>query len=226
MIMKKQTFLAFTLCALTAIQVRAAEENLPKTLMTQRGKQLYSDDLSKLEKSWSARPGKWEIADGSLKGTELAENKHPAVNRHQFVFKDAVIQFDVQVNGCKQTTFSINDAKEHLARVLITKDGFTAQKDDHDHQGPDKAVRFGHVAMPFKAGEWKTVLIELKGYEMVVTIDGKTIAGAHELIGTQKANFGFTVSGESAQFRNLHVWEAESNSSWEKTKKQLTATGK
>jgi hypothetical protein len=39
----------------------------------------------------------------------------------------------------------------------------------------------------------------------------------------EKANFGFTVAGTSAAFRNVQVWEALPNSTWEATKEKLTA---
>ncbi|MCD6051044.1 MAG: hypothetical protein K0Q55_2447 [Verrucomicrobia bacterium] len=217
---------------LTITQLHAAD---PKTLMTERGKLLLSEDFSKpiaaakAEKGkpattgWRMAKGKWETGDGALKGIELKEDKHGAVARYPLEFKDAVIQYDVRVDGCKATTLSINDAKGHVCRVLINKDGFSSQKDDHDKDGPDKVLKFGTQKMDIKAGEWKTVIVEIKGEEMLVHIDGKAVTGKHELIAVSKANFGFTVSGESASFRNLRVWEAQPNEGWSKTKEKLTA---
>lgn len=223
----------FLALAITAAytQLHAAD---PKTLMTERGKLLLSEDFSKpiaaakAEKGkpaaagWRMAKGKWETVDGALKGIELKEDKHGAVARYPLEFKDVVIQYDVRVDGCRMTTLSINDTKEHVCRVLINKDGFTAQKDDHDHDGPDKALKFGTQKIEIKPGDWKTVVLEIKGQEMVAHIDGKAIAGAHELIATAKANLGFTVGGESASFRNLRVWEALPNEGWSKTKEKLT----
>ena len=211
---------------LGAYDVQAAD-NQPKTLMTERGKLLYSEDFTKLDtKTWRIAKGKWEIVDNALKGVELKPDKHPGVIRHQFPFKDAIIQFEVRVSGCKQTTFSINDSKAHLARVVFTSNGFCAQKDDHDHAGPDKALVFGRVAMPLQPDDWHTVLIEFKGEEMVAAVNGKAVAGTHPLIGTLKANFGFTVVGESVSYRNLRVWEALVNPSWEETRKVICASKK
>ncbi|MBI3881870.1 MAG: hypothetical protein HY301_17625 [Verrucomicrobia bacterium] len=208
---------------LAATAVFAAEE-LPKTLMTERGKLVFSDDLN--QTAWTAGKGKWEIAEGAMKGAELKADMHGAVARHQMKFQDAVIQYDVRLDGCKTTTLSINDAKEHVARVMITPAGFRAQKDDHDHDGPDKAKPFNQVATPMKPGTWHTVVVEIKGEEMVATIDGKSSHGSDPLIGTAKANFGFTVAGESASFRNLRVWEANANPAWEQNKKLISAVKK
>lgn len=227
-----------TVSAILAVtQLQAAD---PKTLLSERGKLLLSEDFSKpieapakgakKEKgkpataSWNMAKGKWETVDGALKGAELKADMHGAVARYPLTFKDVVIQYDVRVDGCKMTTLSINDAKGHLCRVLINKEGFTAQKDDHDHEGPDKAVKFGTQKADIKAGEWKTVLVEIRGNEMVTQLDGKTIAGSSDALTIEKANFGFTVSGETASFRNLRVWEALPNESWSKTKAGLTTT--
>jgi hypothetical protein len=227
------------LCASTLL----AADAQPKTLLTQRGKLLFSEDFMKpveqakmlakadpktktkaqFSDGWRLRPGKWEFVDGAMKGTELAADQHGAVARIPFAFKDAVIQYDVRLDGCKQTTFSVNDAKDHVCRVLINPKGFTVQKDDNDHAGPDKALKFGTVEIPIEPGTWHTVLVEIRGEEMVATIDGKTIAGSHALIGKDKANFGFTVTGDGASVRNLRVWEALPNAQWAKNKKQLSA---
>lgn len=238
-----------------------ADETLPKTLMTERGKLLLSEDFAKpvtqaalpapaakgaakdaatktdapatkpataaaraeWTTGWRLRPGKWEFADGAMKGAELKADMHGAVARYPFKFKDAVIQYDVRLDGCKTTTFSVNDAKAHVCRVLLNKDGFRAQKDDHDHDGPDKPKPFNMVAAPPTPGTWQTVLIEIKGDEMVATINGQSSAGTDPLIATDKANFGFTVAGESASFRNLRVWEALPNANWAANKKLIPA---
>lgn len=198
----------------------------PATLMAQRGKLLLSEDFAApvpaaqvvkgqpWKSGWRLRPGKWEFVEGAMRGTELAADQHGAVARYPLAFQDVVIQYEVRLDGCRQTTLSLNDQKEHVCRVLINPTGFTAQKDDHDHQGPDKAQVFGRAALPIEPGQWKTVVLEIVGTEMVAHIDGKAVAGSHELIGTGKANFGFTVAGEGASFRNLRVWEATAHPEW------------
>jgi len=252
--MKLTSFLLVAACSASSA---FADENLPKTLMTERGKLLFGEDFAKpVEKStppapgakkaarkaekgsakaaapapwtsgWRMAKGKWEFVDGAMRGTELKEDAHGAAARYPLAYKDVVIQYDVRLDGCKQTTFSVNDAKEHVCRVLINKDGFRAQKDDHDHDDPDKAKPFNNVALPLAPGTWHTVLIEIKGGEMVATIDGKSSTGTDPLIATDKANFGFTVAGDGASFRNLRVWEARANPAWEQNKKLISAVAK
>jgi hypothetical protein len=109
--------------------------------------------------------------------------------------------------------------------VLIRPNGFTVQKDDHDHDGPDKAVVFKTIATPIKEGEWHTVVVEILGEEMLASIDGDKVGfGAHELIGTPKANFGLTVNGQKVSFKNLRVWEALPNKNWAETKAKLASS--
>ena len=231
----KNVILLPLVCAV-AIQSAAAADNQPATLMTERGKLLLSEDFAKSVKpatrpqkgktwgdGWRMQVGKWEFADGCVTGAEQAADKHGAVARYPLKFKDVVIQYDVKLDGCKMTTLSVNDEKEHVCRVLLSPAGFTAQKDDHDHTGPDKAEVFGKAAMPLKAGQWYTVVLEILGDEMVAHIKGKAVVGSNALIGTDKANFGFTVAGETASFKNVRVWEAKPNSAWAANKKKLSA---
>jgi hypothetical protein len=215
-----KTLHVLPLLLLTASSLVAADSQ-PKTLLAERGKSLLSDDLAQAPdgKAWKAAKGKWEVVSGGLQGSEIPADKHGAVTRHALEFKDAVIQFDIKFNGAKSTSLSINDAKEHVARVILGPTGFTVQKDDHDHDGPDKAVPFGRRNVKLAEGEWHTVVVEIVGDTMLASVDGSNPTfGSNELIATPKANLGFTVAGQSASFRNLRVWEATANKDWAKTK--------
>lgn len=202
-----------------------AAESLPSTILSERGQLLVSDDFSQpiasieagrtytTKAGWRVLSGAWKFSKGTLRGTQLkAEDRSAFVVRY-LSFQEAIIQFEVRLDGCRQVIFRIQDAApEHICSVRIHHDSFTAQKDDHDHAGPDQAVSFGKVALPIEAGEWKTVLVEIKGEKMVTTIDGRSIAGTHALLAAEKATFEFVVTGNSASFRNVRVWEAKESS--------------
>jgi hypothetical protein len=208
------------------VAARAADAPAePKTLLAERGKLLLSDDLSAApSKEWRVAKGKWEPVDGAWHAEEIPADMHPGVIRRQLKFQNAIFQYSFKLDGAKQTTLSINDEKEHLCRVLIRPNGFTVQKDDHDHEGPDKAVVFKTVATPIKDGEWHTMVVEILGNEMLASLDGDKVGfGSHEMIGHDKANFGFTINGQSASFKNLRVWDATPNKSWEATKAKLAS---
>jgi hypothetical protein len=207
---------------------RAADASAePKTLLAERGKLLLSDDLNATPSAeWRVAKGKWQAVDGALHGEELPADNHPGVVRRLLKFQNAIFQYSFKLEGAKQTTLSINDEKEHVCRVLIRPNGFTVQKDDHDHDGPDKAVVFRTIATPIKEGEWHTIVVEILGQEMLARLDGDQVGfGSHELIGTQKANFGLTINGQSASFKNLRVWEALPNKNWAETKAKLASSG-
>jgi hypothetical protein len=106
--------------------------------------------------------------------------------------------------------FRIQDDKpEHICRVNITKDGFSAQKDDHDHAGPDTATPFGKAPLPILPGHWESVRVEIHGTQMTAEMHGQRITGSHALIAAPKHFFEFIVTGDGASFRNLRVWKAK-----------------
>lgn len=219
------------LCAAAAIgslpfAARAADSSPePKTLLAERGKLLFSDDLNgPPSKEWTAAKGKWGAVDGAWHGEEVPADNHGGVIRHAMEFHDVVFQYSFKMDGAKTTSFSINAAKGHLCRVLINPNGFTVLKDDSDHDGPDKAVHFQTVTTPIKAGEWHTLVVELLGKEMLASLDGDKVGfGEHDVIAGPKANFGFTVSGQSMSFKNLRMWEALPNKNWAETKATLAS---
>ncbi|MEW6305551.1 MAG: hypothetical protein AB1705_18900 [Verrucomicrobiota bacterium] len=225
--MKSIRLLAFAAVPLLTLNLLAADPAL-KPLMTKPGKLLFSDDLSDaaLSKEWRAAKGKWEGAGGAMQAAELKADMHGAVARHTMPFHDVIIQYSFKLQGARATTLSINDAKEHVCRVLINKAGFTVQKDDHDHAGPDKAALLDRQEAALDEGKWHTVLVEIRGKEMLAQLGGRIGYGAHEAIDVDKANFGFTVAGESVQFKDVQVWEALSNPDWAGNRKELEARPK
>lgn len=223
---------------LAVSSVSAAEVRLAAPVMTERGKLLLAEDFGRpvvmasanalfegvigvvdrdprfVERAdgWLLHPGKWTFVDGAIEGRQA--ERHGPVAAYAIPLIDAVIQFDVQLNGCRQAIARLNDTLNHVCRVVVTPDGLAAQKDDHDHDGPDKASSFGKVALPIRTGEWKTVLIEISGEDMVASIDGKSVIGSDALLAGPKATFAFVVSGSSARFRNLRIWEAKRKLDW------------
>jgi hypothetical protein len=228
--MNKTWFLIGSFLALTVTSAQTLE---PRTLMTNRGVTLLEDRLSVTSDGWKIGKGAWTFADGGLNGKELPADKHAATYRRMLEFQDGVIQFEFKLDGAKLLTFSLNDAEGHVARVLVDAKGFQARKDDHDHAGPDKSLQFNRVDATISAGRWYTMLIEIRGSEMLarlVTDDALSLErplvsfGGHELIASPKSNIGFTVQGASASFRNLRVQQALENDTWADTKRQLEAT--
>ncbi len=194
-----------------ALPLAAAEPTTPATQMNSIGKLSLSDDLSAaFGKEWKAAKGKWEVVDGGMRGAELPADMHGAVSRRNVEMKDAVIAFSFKLDGAKQISLSLNGAKGHVCRVILRSNGMIVQKDDQDGKGgPDKGEALGKVDLDIKPGVWHTVVVELRGADILATLDGKETAfGTHAAINQPKTNLGFTVAGESASFKDLRVWES------------------
>jgi hypothetical protein len=110
--------------------------------------------------------------------------------------------------------------------VLVQPTGLSVKK-DADKKKKDKGLVLDRRDVAISPGAWHTLVIELHGNQMLANLDGKHIAyGAHPAIDRKKANFGFTVAGQSAGFKELRVWEARPNPGWEATRAKLVARGK
>jgi len=225
-------YLIFVSTVLAVFAVSAtAEDKLPETLLTRRGKLLVSEDFAKpIEPSkypgfasgysgWrfnvSLKGGRWGVVDGTLKGVELAESQHPGTACYGLVFKDAVIQcelrlHDVPLDGRKNRYMQVRatDVKDYVATAIVSPTGLRAQADDDNPAtGRTKPVPFGSGNVPVKLGEWQTVLVEIKGDKMVATLNGKSVTGTHPRIGHEKHCIMF-VAGVEGSVRHFRVWEA------------------
>lgn len=223
----------------------SAADVKPATLMTIPVKLLVAEDFDKPLpppegsvarfasgfKGWrfnvEQRGGRWDIVDGTFRGTENAEHMHPATASIGFDFKDVVIAcqvrlHDVPLAGRKSRGFSIRttDTKDYVCSVMINPTGWRIQKDDNDHAGPDTAVPLGQLKTPIALGEWQTVVFEILGDEMVGTLNGQSLTGQHPLIASEKKSIMFVSQGEGSA-RGLRVWQALPNPEWKKNKAAL-----
>ena len=233
-----------TLTALLASLAFVHAEELP-TLMTTRGKllvdQQFAEALPPFDgksngfasgfKGWRhnavERGGRWEVKDGHFIGRENPKVNHPATASYGFDFQNVVIQCevrmdDVPLDGRKFRSVSVRttDTKDYVCSVMLNQGSFRIQKDDNDHGGPDKAVPLGEMKTPLKLDEWHTVVFEILGDEICVTVDGRTLTGSHPLITSAKCSIMF-VAGVQSRVRNFRVWEAQPNPAWKENKAKL-----
>ena len=242
--MKSALIIPCLCLALLSPKIIRAEDQ--PTLMTTRGKLLVDQPLSQPIPAfdgksngfasgfngwrWNATPrgGRWEIANGAFTGRENPEMKHPATASYGFPFKNVIIQCEVRMNNVplasrKYRSLSVRttDAKDYVCSIMLNEGGMRIQKDDNDHDGPDKAVPLGAVKVPLKLDEWHTVVFEILGEEMVGTVNGKSLTGRHPLITSDKQSVMF-VMGVEGSVRNLKAWEALPKEGWEKIRTELT----
>jgi hypothetical protein len=214
--MKRTLLLSAVL--LSAFAVRAED----KALLAIPGKLIYENTFaSGQDAKWKTAKGKWEATGGALRGSEKPEDHHPGVTRMPLAQQDFIIQYEFKLEGAKMTTLSVNGKKDHMARILAGPDYVQVQKDDSDHEGPDKPVVFARMAADNKAGTWHKVRMELVGDTMLGKVDELVAFGSNDLFKNEKGNFGFTVAGQSVDVRNLKVWTATKNPEWDSIKGTL-----
>jgi hypothetical protein len=211
--------MSLRLLALLAFLSPLGAAEAPSTLLAQPDNEIVADALTKdtAAADWKVAKGKWERTAEGIRVEELPADKHGAVSRVAQTLQDLVIAFEFRLDGAKSVSLSINATKDHMARVLITPTALRVQKDDHDHDGPDKAVVFLNTTHKFEAGTWHRVVLEMVGDTMVATIDGQTSAfGRDPLFLTPKVSPGFTCAGQTATFRNFALWSAkpEAKATW------------
>ena len=211
-----------TLClALATFGVRAED----KPLLAVPGKVIYESKLDTAPGApWKAAKGKWELMEGVMRGSELEADMHGAVNRLPNKLQDFAIEYEFKFEGAKSTSLSINGVKDHMARIMITPKSVAIQRDDSDHEGPDKSIVFARFANELASG-WHKVRLEMVGDMMLGKVDDLVAWGASDLFKNEKASPGFTVGGQSVDFRNFSLREATLNPAWEDLKVTLPKPG-
>jgi hypothetical protein len=82
------------------------------TKMVTIDKTVLEDSLIKgFGDGWKTAKGKWENVDGSIKGSEVKEDMHGAVSRHDANFSDGVVSFNFKLDGAKGISLSLNATK-------------------------------------------------------------------------------------------------------------------
>lgn len=234
------------LLAVLVTAMGRADDQLP-TLMTTRGKllveQTFEEPLPPFDgksngfasgfKGWryntAERGGHWEVKNGCFTGAENPAVQHPATASYGFEFKDVIIQCEVRMNNApldgrkfRYLNVRTTDTKDYVCSIILSQAGFRIQKDDNDHAGPDKAVAVGEKKTPLVLDVWHKVLFEIKGDEMVGTVNGQSLTGSHPLIASDKHSVMF-VMGVEGSVRNFKAWEALPNARWQKNKAKLAA---
>lgn len=218
--MKRSFLAAFVFSA--ALTAHAADA----PLLAVPGKVIYENALNSAPGApWKAAKGKWELAEGVWRGSEKPEDKHGAVTRLPNKLPDFILEYEFKFEGARTTSLSINAVKDHMARISITPKSVTIQRDDNDHDGPDKAVIFARFPADLSPGTWHKVRMEMVGDTLVGKVDGLVAWGTSDLFKNERTAPGFTVGGQSVDFRNLKITEATLNPDWESVKATLPKPG-
>lgn len=180
--------------------------------------------------------GRWETANGEFRGIETPGANHPATASFGMAFQDVIIQCDVRLNdvvdeGRKYRSLFVKatDAKDYVISLSLGQGGLFLSPYDADKINPATKQREKGTTVkllkPIKLNEWHTVVLEIRGDEVVGTLDGQSITLSNPLIGTAKHSL-MLGAGTEASFRRLRVWEALPNAEWAKNKAKLQTAAK
>lgn len=247
--------LSILLVSFTA--VACAEDNLPTTLMTTRGKLLATEDFATVPAPFTGKPvgfasgftgwrynsaatggksGRWEIAQGEFRGIETPGANHPATASFGIQYQDVIIQCEVRLNdvpdeGRKYRSLFVKatDAKDYVISLSLGQGGLFLTPYETDKIDPTTKQREKgdtvRLLSPVKLNEWHTVVLEIRGDEVVGTLDKQSITLSNKLISTAKHSI-MLGAGTEASFRKLRVWEALPNTDWPVNKVRLNTAVK
>lgn len=180
--------------------------------------------------------GRWEIANGEFRGIETPGANHPATASFGISYQDVIIQCEVRLNdvpdeGRKYRSLFVKatDSRDYVISLSLGQGGLFLTPYDADKFNPATKQREKGATVkllkPVKLNEWHTVVLEIRGDEVVGTLDGQSITLSNPLIGTSKHSI-MLGAGTEASFRKLRVWEALPNAEWGRNKAELSAAMK
>ncbi len=198
------------LIALAFASQVGADQNtqLKPTLSSAAGKPITTDDFSKAEhsKKWKSTRGKWAADQGSLKGLEIASEKHAAVGTYAMQHTDSAVRLSFQLAGSKGFHLSFNHPKGHLFRVMVTEKDALVRTEKDNKDPASKSVVIDKKPAKFEQGKWYTVLCETKGDKVAVQFDnGIKLEGSHESLTKKKTGYRLIVKGEGVLFDDFSI---------------------
>lgn len=221
------------LLAFLCLTALASAADIPAEPIAQKGELILDDNFERKDLgAWKSLIPTFTIEGGTLKGVQTRDD-HGAVGRFYKPMKDVVVEFKFQLVGSTGFNAVFDDQKfkgshaGHICRVafaptqlrigddkegVMRNDIYEMRKDPAQKKAADKLLegRGSVASFKFEQQKWYQVIIELKGDELRVSVDGKPITYlkspgiAHET----KSSFHFTVNGTGALFDDVRIWQA------------------
>ena len=157
-----------------------------ETNLGKKGKVLLEENFAGggVPSGWIKNTGTIAVSDGVLRLTELASDRHAGAFRKALPLKDLAIQLDFKLEQAKMFHIGFDPApgelkkKGHLYSVVINTEKISILE-HNDKANPDsKPKTLGSKSIELKNGRWYKVLLENKGDEVLVHIDGVEMARA------------------------------------------------
>lgn len=142
--------------------------------------------------------GKWTIENGTLKVTNLPQEKHIPVLHHNVGLRAAIIECEFRFDG--PGPFLIGcDAAKHVGRVVVNATSLSIAEDSI---APSHTI--AKLPLKVKPDEWHQLRVEWKGDEMAARLDGKELRAQHAHLGTPKSRT-WLAAGQDVKIRNLKI---------------------
>ena len=174
-------------------------------------------DGKELPKNWNKNTGKLTVADGVLKASEVAADKHAAAFRRPLQLQDAAIYVKFRFEGAKMFHVGFDPApgelkkQGHLFSVILTATGWnlTEHVDKADPKSTNKAL--AKATATFEKGRWHELLLEVKGDDVRAQIAGmEPLRATSKDFHVKKPGLVFRTGGkdtDEVHLDEIRVWE-------------------
>jgi hypothetical protein len=176
-------------------------------------------DGATIPAGWTKNTGKISVADGALHVSQLASDNHIGAFRKAVPVKDCVVQLDFKFSGATMFHLGFDPApgelkkKGHLFALAITPAGWTLTENVDKADPKSKNVVHAKAATKFEPGQWFTLMLEMKGNDVVARVEGKPpLRATAKDFAVKKPGLVFRAGGKDDQdvlIDNVKVWALE-----------------
>ena len=204
------------LCVVSILPLLAAD---PEPVLGEKGKLLLEEKFAgdAVPKGWNKNTGVLSVAGGALRSSELASEKHAAAFRRLLPLRDCAVQVDFKFAGATMFHLGFDPApgelkkKGHLFSLIVTPALWSITEHEDKADPKSKNTVLAKAAVNFPRDQWHTLLLEVKGNDVVARVDGReALRASSKDFHVKKPGLVFRVGGKDADavfFDNVKVWE-------------------